>query len=58
MRQIERWYDVSVAYEGVPHEMEFGGKISRNSNLSEVLKILEISKVHFRIEDKKIIVMP
>ena len=58
MRQIERWYDVSVVYEGEPHEMEFGGKISRNSNLSEVLKILEISKVHFRIEDKKIIVMP
>ena len=58
MRQIERWYDVRVVYEGTPHEMEFGGKISRNSNLSEVLKILEISKVHFRIEDKTIIVMP
>jgi len=58
MRQIARWYDVTIVYEGEPHSMEFGGKISRNSNLSEVLKILEISKVHFRIEDKKIIVMP
>ena len=58
MRQVARWYDVSVDYEETPHSMEFGGKISRNSNLSEVLKILEISKVHFRIENKKIIVMP
>jgi transmembrane sensor len=58
MRQIARWYDVTIVYEGDPHSMEFGGKISRNSNLSEVLKILEISKVHFRIEEKKIIVMP
>jgi ferric-dicitrate binding protein FerR (iron transport regulator) len=58
MRQIARWYDVTVAYEGTPHAMEFGGKISRHSNLSEVLKILEISKVHFRIENQKIIVMP
>ncbi|HXB08141.1 MAG TPA: FecR domain-containing protein [Puia sp.] len=58
MRQIERWYDVNVVYEGTPHEMEFGGKMTRNSNLSEVLKILEISKVHFRIENKTIVVMP
>jgi transmembrane sensor len=58
MRQIARWYDVEIVYEGDIPPMEFGGKISRNSNVSEVLKILELSKVHFRIEGKKIIVMP
>jgi transmembrane sensor len=58
MRQIARWYDVEIVYEGEVPIMEFGGKISRNNNISEVLKILELSKVHFRIEDKKIIVMP
>jgi transmembrane sensor len=58
MRQIARWYDVKVVYEGEIPEMEFGGKISRYSNISEALKILELSKVHFRIEDKTIIVMP
>ena len=58
MRQIARWYDVQIVYEGDIPEMEFGGKISRKSNVSEVLKILELSKVHFRIEGKKIIVMP
>ncbi len=58
MRQIARWYDVEVSYEGNIPPMEFGGKISRNSNASEVLRILELSKVHFRIEGKKVTVMP
>ena len=58
MRQLARWYDVEISYEGKIPERQFGGKIDRNSNLSEVLKILEESKVHFRIEEKKIIVRP
>ena len=58
MRQIARWYDVEVVYEGDIQPMEFGGKISRNSKLSEVLKILELSKVRFRIDNKRITVMP
>lgn len=56
MRQIARWYDVDIAYEGKIPEREFGGKIDRNANISEVLKILEESKVHFRIDGKSIIV--
>jgi transmembrane sensor len=58
MRQIARWYDVDIRYEGKIPERFFGGKIDRNSNASEVLKILEESKVHFSIEGKKIIVKP
>lgn len=58
MRQIARWYDVDIAYDGNIPDREFGGKISRNSSIEEVLRILELSKVHFRIEKKKIIVIP
>jgi ferric-dicitrate binding protein FerR (iron transport regulator) len=58
MRQIVQWYDVEVVYQGEIPERKFGGEISRNANLSQVLKILEESKVHFRIEDKKLIVFP
>lgn len=57
MRQIARWYDVEVVYEGAIPDMRFGGDISRRSNASQVLKILEESKVKFRIENKKIVVM-
>ncbi|TWF35335.1 FecR family protein [Chitinophaga polysaccharea] len=58
LRQISRWYDVDIAYEGGIPDREFGGKISRNSSIEDVLKILALSKVHFRIENKKIIVIP
>jgi len=58
LRQLTRWYDVDVKYDGLITDMQFGGRISRNNNLSEVLKILELSNVHFRIEGKTIVVMP
>lgn len=56
MRQLSRWYDMEVVYEGTIGEHEFVGKIERNIRLSKVLQILEIGGVRFRIEEKKIIV--
>jgi hypothetical protein len=58
MRQISRWYDVEVAYEPGIKDEQFYGKIERSYTLSEVLKVLELGKVHFRVEGRKIIVMP
>jgi ferric-dicitrate binding protein FerR (iron transport regulator) len=58
MRQLERWYDLEVVYEGPVPRDRFGGKLPRDANASEVLKALEQTQVHFRIEGKKLIVMP
>ena len=58
MRQIERWYDVSIVYEGNLPNYRFGGEIERNLSLLQVLKILEKTKVHFRLEGREVIVMP
>lgn len=58
MRQISRWYDVDVVYEGNMPDRRFGGEISRNTNASEVLQILEESNIHFKIMDRKIVVLP
>lgn len=58
MRQIGRWYDAEVLYEGDIPDREFGGKIARSSSVKDVLKILELSNVRYRIEGKKIIVTP
>lgn len=58
MRQLMRWYDIDVRYEGVIRPRRFGGEISRTSNLDEVLKILEISGVHFKLTEKQLLVMP
>jgi len=58
MRQIARWYDVDVQYEGRIPERVFEGKMHRDIPLSSALKILELNKINFRVEGKKIIVMP
>ena len=59
MRQISRWYDVDISFEGNIPDKNFTGQISRNNNLSQVLKMLELTKeAHFKITGKKIAVMP
>ena len=58
MNEIGRWYDVDVEYAGAVPDRKFGGEIARSSNASQVLKIMEESNVRFRIEEKKIIVLP
>ena len=57
MRQVSRWYDVDISYSGVTSKETFSGIVSRKSNLSTVLKIMEQAGVHFKIEGKTIVVM-
>ncbi|MEO6000347.1 MAG: FecR domain-containing protein [Chitinophagaceae bacterium] len=57
MRQLSRWYDVDVVYETKEPVQFFGGDIERNLNLSQVLKILERSQVHAKINGNKLIVV-
>lgn len=56
MRQISRWYDVDVEFEGKVSSDHFKGQVLRDSKVSKVLRILELSGVKFKIEGKKIIV--
>jgi ferric-dicitrate binding protein FerR (iron transport regulator) len=58
MRQIARWYDVEVEFTGKVPTEKFAGEISRSSQLADVFKILELSNVHFKVEGKKVMVMP
>lgn len=58
MRQFERWYDVEVSYEGKERPRYFSGEISRSANLSQALKVLELSNIKFKIDNKKIVVLP
>lgn len=58
MRQLSRWYDLEVVYEkGVPNTT-LAGEIGRDLNLSQVLKVLSSMEVNFKIEGKRLIVMP
>jgi transmembrane sensor len=58
MRQVSRWYDVDAEFRGNIPARSFTGGISRKSNLSSLLKVLELNNIHFDIEGKKIIVKP
>lgn len=59
MRAISRWYDVDVVYEyDVPKNLKIGAQISRNRNLSEILKSLELTReVKFKVEGRRITVI-
>lgn len=58
LREIGRWYDVEIVYEGPVTHRRFTGKVSREYSLSETLSVLLASNLHFRQEGKKIIVLP
>lgn len=56
MRQVARWYDVEVEYEGKIPEIRFRGKVSRNAPLKQLFEILKTSGVNFKLEGRKIII--
>jgi ferric-dicitrate binding protein FerR (iron transport regulator) len=58
MRQLSRWYDVDVRYQGAIPKEKASGNISRDNLASDVLKILEVSGYHFKIDGRTIIVLP
>ena len=58
MRQVSRWYDVEVEFKGNISDDGFTGKVSRSVPLSKLLNVLEQYELHFKIEGKKIIVLP
>lgn len=55
MKQVKRWYDVEIVYHGDFSDLDFGGSVSRKSNVSELLKRLAATEsFHYTIEGKKI----
>ena len=56
MRQIARWYDLSVTYEGKIPDQQFGGDIQRNLMLSEVLELLGGTGIDYKLEGNKLII--
>ncbi|MGV3528091.1 MAG: FecR family protein [Flavisolibacter sp.] len=56
MRQIARWYDLTVLYEGKIGTDTYSGVVGRDANITQVLKIMEEGGVHFEMDNKSIIV--
>lgn len=60
MRQVERWYDITVEYQGTVSKRQFTGELPRDAKLSELLKLFEVNKIRFSIDaaHKKLLVLP
>lgn len=58
MRQLSRWYNVGISYQGKIAPTQFSGRISRQVNLSEITSMLHYAGVNCRLEGKRIIVEP
>jgi transmembrane sensor len=57
MKEIERWYDIDVVYKnGIP-DIKFWGKITKDVSLSGILIALEKTKVHFKLENNRTLVV-
>jgi hypothetical protein len=58
MRQLSRWYDVEVRYEGRITSEIFGGEIQRNLKLSEALELLSVTGIHYTLNGKMLTIRP
>jgi transmembrane sensor len=58
MRQISRWYNVDVTFEGNGRGQKFFGRISKDVPLSNILQSLEADSkgVKFKLEGTKLII--
>jgi len=57
MRQVARWYNVEIVYEGKP-DQHFNATIYRKEPVEKLLDYLEqTNEVHFKVEGRKIVVM-
>jgi ferric-dicitrate binding protein FerR (iron transport regulator) len=59
MRQMVRWYDVNIAYQGALPANEFYGVFPRKGTAQQILDALELTgNVHFKKERNKLLVIP
>ncbi|MNQ92505.1 fec operon regulator FecR [compost metagenome] len=58
MRQISRWYNVEVVYQGDLSDLDFTGTMPRTYSLKQLLRVLELTgNFKFKIEGRRITVM-
>lgn len=59
MRQLARWYDISISFEGNIPKRQFNGRLDNRLSLDEVLHILMKTRIHYTISpDRHLIVRP
>jgi len=53
MNELARWYDIEVIYNNEIPKIELIGDAYRDQNISLILRILDISKVNYKMDNNK-----
>jgi ferric-dicitrate binding protein FerR (iron transport regulator) len=56
LRQIGRWYDLDIVYEGPVTDHLYAGKLERSVPLSAILLFLSSGNIHYRLEGKRLVI--
>jgi transmembrane sensor len=58
MRQIARWYDVNIVYQGKKPDVIFEGKLPRTATIDDIIELLNTNNIKARLNksERKIIV--
>lgn len=56
MRQLSRWYDLTIKFEGEAPKLKVKGEMGRDLNLSEMLDLLSEMGIKFKLEGRTLIV--
>lgn len=56
IRQVARWYDIEVSYQGEIPQETFTGKMQRELTLATMLNLLDISDAKIRLEDHRLVI--
>jgi transmembrane sensor len=58
MRQVSRWYNTDVGYNGTIPTKQYTGKIPRSVNVAKLIEMLSYSGIHCEVEQNQITVNP
>jgi transmembrane sensor len=57
LRQIARWYNVDLVFEGAIPQKQFNGEMQQSLSIAQVIKLLGTNNVHCRLDGRKLVVM-
>ena len=57
LREISRWYDLEIVYEGSPPDKKLTGTFSRNVGLEQLTAMLQFIGININITNKQLIIL-
>lgn len=58
LRQLERWYDIKVIYEGAIPDLELSGEMSRDVPLAALLRVFKKMGLDYKMEGRQLVIGP